>query len=1141
MILLTAHSLTPRGRFEVETCGLTLEERNSQIQFTLPVGEAELTTGDWIRDDTDPGAGIVYRIRTVETNYQTRTVSCTAEHIIQTLRDTAIFGEVTPEDMGGTETSVSALNAIKNAINRQSDWVLNEQGFGYGSVSAGYSFNGDSVYEAIETVCSTLEDCWWSYDVSVYPFVLTIAHKGTTATCEMRGGRNISSIRRTVDRSRMYTRIYPIGKENLHITGNYLSKNTNIYGVICKVETDQSIESEDHLRMWAQGRLNRHCEPSVNISINGLELSQETGEPLDHLTVGTVCRVPLPEFGTTLNETITKLQWRDKIKEPENVSVTLANEMEDVASIIRQEQSSGSGTTGKAGRAGAKKAGEDHAWFVDTDDHVSMVAEAIAGTDGQGKPNWSRVSTLTVDGNGIDSRVTTTEGDMVTAQSRIKQSETAINMTVGTYNNFTLVKKAKKSDFPATGAANTLYLDQSSGKYYVWIAGKYADADVTTDDQGNPVSASYVKAGEIAIAINDSGDAEAHIDAKKIILGKSTLTSGDLDTWAYGAETGSGVFAQYMTVETLTAQSVTTKKLDASFAITGQLSVDGQADFAQGVIVGDEDGLGYINVVGPVYATDFIVNGDDDYAGTLNVVDAEVDSTTGELKIWKVGDSANEPSITFSKATTLSDGWSGGGHVLTITASPQNETFKVAFDARAQTANKYMEVAIAEVTVDSANYLSIPINVNSIVYGSGQDDDTITTRYTKQWIKDVSGLLEQRTGVSGQGAKITANGTYTPTMTNDEKYIGIGRAVVDVHPSLSGSWTGSVLTVTANPSASSGHGFDLGFATYGTHKHDLEVTIGGVGTKDATVANSVSVPIKVQKLNGSGSQPTEIYTKNITCSVASLLEAKTGSSKITSNGTYSPSDGKLGFSSVVVEVDSGAERGSRINGYTQDSGTTSNVLTAYDTVYKLQSQYKNASGGWSNGETYLVKTPASSGPSRNAKIPTSNVARITDASGISSTQIQLDIRGEQWYKITPQYIGPAGSYVDAGDDGALYFKTPTVTLVHANNPPSTWTNGGTLQAGKKVYIQYQHADGQTKNHPTYWTVPDTAAGITPEAHTNSMGITQAVARKDPWGNREYYGKMYFYDAQNNRYVPSDNDHYWYYSSVNLSGSSTLWY
>ena len=524
MILLTAHSLTPRGRFEVETCGLTLEERNSQIQFTLPVGEAELTTGDWIRDDTDPGAGIVYRIRTVETNYQTRTVSCTAEHIIQTLRDTAIFGEVTPADMGGTETSVSALAAIKNAINRQSDWVLNEQGFGYGSVSAGYTFNGDSVYEAIETVCSTLEDCWWSYDVSVYPFVLTIAHKATTATCEMRGGRNISSIRRTVDRSRMYTRIYPIGKENLHITGDYLSKNTNLYGVICKVETDQSIESEDHLRMWAQGRLNRHCEPSVNISINGLELSQETGEPLDHLTIGTVCRVPLPEFGTTLNETITKLQWRDKKKEKENVSVTLANEMEDVASIIRQEQSSGSGLTGRGGRAGAKKAGEDHAWFVDTDDHVSMVAEAIGGKDEQGKPNWSRVSEATVDGDGIHQRVTYAEGEIVTHESRITQTESDITQEVTDRSNADGTLSSA-----ITQNATQIALKVNAGDVATQLAVECRNVSITG---GNLTVDGYITSSGLSAAI-------ASLSTVNVV---GLSASGNIN--ATGAVIGGGVYAK---------------------------------------------------------------------------------------------------------------------------------------------------------------------------------------------------------------------------------------------------------------------------------------------------------------------------------------------------------------------------------------------------------------------------------------------------------------------------------------------------------------------------------------------------------------------------------------------------------------------
>lgn len=1049
MILLTAHSLTPRGRFEVETCPLTLEERNSQIQFTLPVGEAELTTGDWIRDDTDPGAGIVYRIRTVETNYQTRTVSCTAEHIIKVLRDTVIFGEVTPSDMGGTETSVSALAAIKNAINRQSDWVLNEQGFGYGSVSAGYTFNGDSVYEAIETVCSTLEDCWWSYDVSVYPFVLTIAHKATTATCEMRGGRNISSIRRTVDRSRMYTRIYPIGKENLHITGNYLSKNTNIYGVICKVETDQSIESEDHLRMWAQGRLNRHCEPSVTTSINGLELSQETGEPLDHLTLGTVCRVPLPEFGTTLNETITKLQWRDKIKEPENVSVTLSNEMEDVASIIRQEQASGSGLTGRGGRAGAKKAGEDHAWFVDTDDHVSMVAEAIVGHTEEAV-NWSRVAELTVDGQGIHGHVTQAEQDIIANRGAIEINERNVALTVKSRQipNDRLHGYTSRAAFPATGTSgHYYYYETGSGTsvkryYFRWNGSEYIPANVITGLDGH-LYGNYVNAGEIAVEINESGNTEAHIDAKKIILGKSQLTSGDLDTWAYGAETGSGVFAQYMTVDTLTAQSVITKKLDASFAITGQLSVDGQASFAQGVIVGDTDGLGYVEVDGPVYATDFIVNGDNDYAGTLNVVDAAVDS--GVLKIWKVGDPAANPSITFSKATSLTPAWSGGA---------------------------------------------------------------------------------------------TAGETAT-------------------------------LTLTGSPDTSLTYEVVIGSGTYSATKTTLEVTSGGVATIDTSVAKSVSVPVKINELKGSGTQPTTVYTKDITYSVARLMESKTGNNKVTANGSVALSSGKLGFSAVTVDVpmrvsydssytpegasepikvvkgnensqfeylriwqrvneltgsgasahrtvetfagssqvdisditDYGtgygtgytagnAHRGSRINGFAQSQKTTSNLLQA-DKVYELTSQYTDASGNWQDGGTYLIKTPPGgsvtwpSAISRISSTPSETQSASFTANGTTkSYTIDIgDFTNAQGQTVNAARLTNNGSVVAALDINGLLTNMFIAGENNIKNAGGEYTVSSNGDFTLNQYVTILHVGVSGSHSPSIssgdiWTTDRTLSGWT---------------------------------------------------------------
>ena len=149
--------------------------------------------------------------------------------------------------------------------------------------------------------------------------------------------------------------------------------------MVSKTETDQSITKKELLRAWAQDRLERHCEPNVTVTISALELAEATGEALDRFTLGYPCQVPLPEYGTTILERVTKLAWGDKLREPERVTVTLANQLNDVTNIIKQLSSSG----GRNAGGGAKAQEEDHAWIVDTADHVGLVAEAIIGKDGE--------------------------------------------------------------------------------------------------------------------------------------------------------------------------------------------------------------------------------------------------------------------------------------------------------------------------------------------------------------------------------------------------------------------------------------------------------------------------------------------------------------------------------------------------------------------------------------------------------------------------------------------------------------------------------------------------------------------------------------------------------------------------------------
>ena len=432
MIILSNGSLTKAGRFAPETMALNLSERGSTATITYKIGLVNLTVGDWLQDDTEPGAGIVWRVKTIDTQYNTETVTVQLEDMISSLNDQIINGKITPAIIVGLDgvDTCTARQAVEYILNKQSTWRLDD--FDYGSVSKPYNFNGDSLKAALEMVSSSLTDPVWSYDFTTYPFKISITQESNSIDSEMRMSRNISTLKVSVDRTRMYTRFYPIGKNNLRLEApGYVQKNVSTYGLIEKTETDESHDTQEKLLVWANERLNLHAQPIVTVTVNGLDLSADTGEALDSFTIGRKCRLPLPEFNTTITEKITKLSWKNKLAEPKNVMVTMANMKEDIASIVNRLASG----SGRSGRTKATDDEEDHAWIVDTTDHVSLIAEAVAGKDQEGKPNWSRVSELTVDGNGIDARVTEAEGDIITNAAEILMTQSMIHSAVWTANS----------------------------------------------------------------------------------------------------------------------------------------------------------------------------------------------------------------------------------------------------------------------------------------------------------------------------------------------------------------------------------------------------------------------------------------------------------------------------------------------------------------------------------------------------------------------------------------------------------------------------------------------------------------------------------------------------------------------------------
>ena len=66
MILLSGNSLARRTWFGVESMSLTLSGQDSSASLTVGPDAPEISLGDWLIDDTEPGSGIVWRVSRIE-------------------------------------------------------------------------------------------------------------------------------------------------------------------------------------------------------------------------------------------------------------------------------------------------------------------------------------------------------------------------------------------------------------------------------------------------------------------------------------------------------------------------------------------------------------------------------------------------------------------------------------------------------------------------------------------------------------------------------------------------------------------------------------------------------------------------------------------------------------------------------------------------------------------------------------------------------------------------------------------------------------------------------------------------------------------------------------------------------------------
>lgn len=273
----------------------------------------QASVGDLVRVDTGDGSPSVYRVQEAEETEPGR-VTLYMQHALCTLADAIMPGKSTKQG--------SASELLAELLGAQTEvwWAL-----GTVDVPEGRVLKWECDYtNVLQGLCDLLDELSGyalGFDMTSKPFTLSVLALSDEDGCECRLNRNIQSLTVTEDRSELCTRLYPTNG------GAPIDADTiGEYGVISRsLSIDKGLTAEE-IQAEAQRMFDAHKHPAVTVTIDAHDLSAITGEAMDALVPGRVCRVCLPDRGRTIRQRIISRAYADLLGEPGRVTLTLATE-----------------------------------------------------------------------------------------------------------------------------------------------------------------------------------------------------------------------------------------------------------------------------------------------------------------------------------------------------------------------------------------------------------------------------------------------------------------------------------------------------------------------------------------------------------------------------------------------------------------------------------------------------------------------------------------------------------------------------------------------------------------------------------------------------------------------------------------------
>lgn len=318
----------------------------SVCSFALParlVQALQLQVHDFVRFE-DGGRDVgIYRIVSTEGGGKgpDSWEMCQCEHVIATLLDSVMDGD---HLFGGAGMDTRAAAEYILSHQKTPHWQLGECDF---ADYYEYAISSSDLLTALWSLGNVLVDEYdWVTDTTSYPWTIHLRKASTAVTGGLTYHRNLMGITRSVDGSKLITRLYIRGN------GEGINQLTisDVNGGVPYIDAPQEImdlygikegeyvasDIEDPALLLAKGIrvLSELCRPVYTYTAEAADIYRYTGLQWDDLHTGEMIRIYDADDGLDLVTRIVGLSKKDVGGEPARMQVTLSTAGTDLVSDI---------------------------------------------------------------------------------------------------------------------------------------------------------------------------------------------------------------------------------------------------------------------------------------------------------------------------------------------------------------------------------------------------------------------------------------------------------------------------------------------------------------------------------------------------------------------------------------------------------------------------------------------------------------------------------------------------------------------------------------------------------------------------------------------------------------------------------------